>query len=57
MEISLTNQQIDSILVNELNARLAVCDDAKLTVALKVVIDAVEGKDDELQDIVSETAC
>jgi len=57
MKISLTNQQIDSILVSELNARLAVCDDARLTMALKVVLEAVEGKDDELQDIVSETAC
>ena len=57
MQISLTNQQIDSILVSELTARLAVCDDARLTMALKVVLEAVEGKDDELQDIVSETAC
>ena len=57
MEISLTNQQIDTILVSELNARLAVCDDARLTMALKVVLEAFEGKDDELQDIVSETAC
>ena len=57
MEISLTAQQIDSIIVSELNARLAVCDDASLASALKIVLEAVEGKDDELQDIVSETAC
>ena len=57
MEISLTQAQIDSILVSELKDRLATANNTRLSMALKVVLEAVEGKDDELQDIVSETAC
>ena len=57
MKISLTNQQIESILVSELQARLATCDNTRLSMALTTVLESLKGEQDELQDIVSETAC
>ena len=57
MKISLTQAQIDSILVNELQVRLSTCDNTRLSMALTTVLESLKGEQDELQDIVSETAC
>ena len=57
MKISLTQAQIDSILLSELKDRLANCDNTRLSMALTTVLESLEGEQDELQDIVSETAC
>ena len=57
MKISLTQAQIDSILVSELQDRLATCENTRLSTALTTVLESLKGEQDELQDIVSETAC
>jgi len=57
MKISLTQAQIDSILVSELQDRLATCENTRLSMALTTVLESLKGEQDELQDIVSETAC
>lgn len=58
MKLELTNSQIDCIVKSELESRLAICDDARLQMALQVVLETYhEDKDDELQGIVATTAC
>ena len=58
MKIELTNSQIDSIVKSELESRLAICDDARLQMALQVILESYsEDTDDELQGIVATTAC
>jgi len=58
MKLELTASQIDSIVKSELKSRLAICDDARLLMALKVVLETFEEDDqDELQGIVATTAC
>ena len=58
MKIELTNSQIDSIVKSELESRLAICDDARLQMALQVILQSYcEDTDDELQGIVATTAC
>ena len=58
MTIDLTDTQIRSIVNSELESQLAVCDDARLKMALLVVIENLyQGDMDELQDIVATTAC
>lgn len=57
MKLELTNTQIDSIVKNELESRLAICDDARLKMALQVVLENYQEDQDELQGIVATTAC
>ena len=57
MKIELTDQQIESIVKSELESRLAIADDARQKMALKVVLESFEGDSDELQGIVATTAC
>jgi len=58
MKISLTTQQIHCIVIDELQTQFESTTDAKLASALQLVLaNYTEDTDDELQDIVSETAC
>jgi len=58
MKIDLTNSQIDSIVKSELESMLAICDDARMRMALQVVLESYkEDIKDELQGIVATTAC
>ena len=58
MTLDLTNTQIRSIVNSELESYLAITDDERLRMALKIVIETLyKGEDDELQDIVATTAC
>jgi len=58
MKMELTNSQIDCIVKSELESMLAICDDARMQMALKVVLESYkEDIKDELQGIVATTAC
>ena len=59
MQIDLTNQQIDLIVKQQLEAYLAVEDSERVKMALLVVLENCFTKevDDELQGIVATTAC
>ena len=58
MTLDLTDTLIRSIVNSELESYLAITDDERLRMALKIVIDNLyQGEDDELQDIVATTAC
>lgn len=58
MKLELTSSQIDCIVKSELESRLAICDDARLKMALEVVLEHYqEDHNDELQGIVATTAC
>ena len=58
MTLDLTDTQIRSIVNRELESYLAITDDERLRMALKIVIETLyQGEDDELQDIVATTAC
>jgi hypothetical protein len=58
MTLDLTDGQIRSIVNSELESYLAITDDERLRMALKIVIETLyKGEDDELQDIVATTAC
>ena len=58
MTLDLTDTQIRSIVNSELESYLAITDDERLRMALKIVIETLyKGEDDELQDIVATTAC
>ena len=59
MKIDLTNQQIDLIVKQQLEAYLAVEDSERVKMALQVVLENCFTKevDDELQGIVATTAC
>lgn len=58
MTLDLTDTQIRSIVNSELESYLAITDDERLRMALKIVIETLyQGENDELQDIVATTAC
>ena len=59
MKIDLTNEQIDLIVKQQLEAYLAVEDSERVKMALQVVLENCFTKevDDELQGIVATTAC
>lgn len=57
MKLELTSSQIDCIVKSELESMLAICDDARLKMALQVVLENYQEDQDELQGIVATTAC
>ena len=58
VKIDLTKQQISHIVVDELRSQFEKTADSQLADALQLVLaNYTEDTDDELQDIVSETAC